>query len=96
MTGQKGEVFYFEGPADPSGIDINQVAVELFLKGNRTFVFYDSAWTEVQAIWSSLSPVNQRIARAKALRHFESRPSGVSREEWEDRIRRSESQWHIR
>jgi hypothetical protein len=96
MTGQRGEVFYFEGPADPSGIDINQVAVELFLKKNRKFVAYDSAWTEVQAIWSGLSRANQRIARAKALRHFESKPGGVSSEEWEDRIRQSESQWHIR
>jgi hypothetical protein len=96
MTGQQGEVFYFEGPADPSGIDINEVAVELFLKKNAKFVSYDSAWTDVQAIWSSLSQVNQRIARAKALRHFESRPTGVLPEEWDDRIRRSESRWHIR
>jgi len=96
MTGQKGEVFYFEGPADPSGIDINQVAVELFLKKNKRFVSYDSAWTEVQAIWSGLSQANQRIARAKVLRHFDSRPSSVSSDEWQDRIRWSESQWHIR
>jgi hypothetical protein len=79
MTGQEGEVFYFEGPADPSGIDINQVAVELFLKKNERFVSYDSAWTEIQAIWSGLSQANQRIARAKVLRHFDSRPSACHR-----------------
>ena len=96
MTGQKGEVFYFEGPADPGRIDVNEVAVELFLKKNPRFVSYDSAWAEVQAIWSGLSDTNQRIARAKALRHFDSRPSSVSSEDWEDRIRRSESPWRIR
>lgn len=48
LTGKGGEVFYFEGPADPGGIDINQVAVELFMKKNRKFVSYDSAWAEVQ------------------------------------------------
>ena len=96
LTGKGGEVFYFEGPADPGGIDINQVAVELFMKKNRKFVSYDSAWAEVQGIWTNLSHTNQRIARAKALRHFESRPSGVLPEEWDDRVLRSESQWHIR
>jgi len=95
-TGQKGERLFFEGPADPpSGIDGRQVAEELFFKGRKKFVFYDPAWIEVQTIWSGLSQANQRIARAKALRHFESRPNSVTAEEWEDRVRRSESQWHV-
>lgn len=96
MTGQKGERFYFEGPADPSGVDINQIAVELFLRKNKRFVSYDSAWTEMEAIWSGLSQPNQRIARAKALHHFDVKPSSVSSDEWQDRIRWSESQWRIR
>ncbi len=96
MTGQKGERFYFEGPAEPRGVDVNQIAVELFLKKNKIFVSYDSAWTEMEAIWSRLSPPNQRIARAKALRHFEIRPSSVSSDEWQDRMRSSEDSWRIR
>jgi hypothetical protein len=96
MTGQKGERFYFEGPANPGRVDVNQIAVELFLKKNKRFVSYDSAWTELQAIWSHLSVPNQRIARAKLLRHFESRPSSVSPDEWQHRIRQSESPWHIK
>jgi hypothetical protein len=96
MTGQKGERFYFEGPADPTGVDINQIAVELFLKKNKRFISYESAWTEMETMWSKLSQPNQRIARAKALRHFELRPSSVSSEEWGNRIRWSESQWRIK
>jgi hypothetical protein len=96
LTGQKGERFYFEGPAEPRGVDINQIAVELFLKKNRIFVSYDSAWAEMEAIWSKLSQPNQRIARAKALRQFDLRPSSVSSDEWQDRMRWSESLWRIR
>ena len=95
-TGRKGERLFFEGPADPpSGINGQQVAEELFFKGRKKFTFYDSAWIELQTIWSGLSHANQGIARAKALRYFESRPNSVAPEEWEDRLRRSQDQWHV-
>jgi hypothetical protein len=96
MTGQRGEVFYFEGPANPGTIDINRIADELFLKKNKQYVSQDSAWSEVQAIWSGLTETNQRIAKAKALRHFDARPSSVSTEDWEHRFANSERPWHTR
>jgi len=94
--GRRGETLYFEGPADPpNGINAQQVAEELFFKARKKFVFYDAAWIDVQRIWSGLSEANQRVARAKALLYFESRPSSVAPEEWEDRVRRSKGQWRV-
>jgi len=95
LSGPKGELLFVEGPADPHTSEVERIVTDLYQKKNKQYVSHDSAWIEVQAMWSGLTWDNQQIAEAKALREFDSKPSSASSSDWDYRFRKSKGQWQI-
>jgi hypothetical protein len=95
FSGPKGELFFVEGPSGSDPSELKWLVDELYQKRNKRYVSYDWAWAEIEGAWSSLTWHNRRIAEARALRQFDSRPSGVSLSDWDNRFRGSEERWQV-
>lgn len=95
LSGPKGERLVVEGPATPSTSEIERIVWQLHQTERKQYVSLDSAWTEVQTIWADLTWRNQRIAEAKALRKFDSKPGSASSYDWDSRFRTSKDQWQV-
>lgn len=95
LSGPKGELLFVEGPSDPNIPEVERIVRELYEKKNKQYVAHDSAWTEIQSAWSGLTWGNRQIAEAKGLLKFDSKPTGTSSYDWDNRFRSSKGQWRI-
>ena len=52
-------------------------------------------WSELEAIWEPLTWQNQRVAKAKALLHYDSNPSSFESYAWDGRFVAASEPWHV-
>jgi hypothetical protein len=95
LEGPEKKLFFIEGPLGTGDAELTKIASELFGSNRSKYVSTETAWLQVQTVWYGLTTENQRIARAKSLLSFESKPEELSDTEWSLRAVASRSSWRF-
>ena len=95
ISGPKGELLFLDGPANRDANEIGAIAAELFSSSRDRYLAANSAWAEVRGISTNLLPSNRRIAEAKALRQFDTKPDAALQQQWASRFPDGNESWRI-